>query len=125
MQRARLSELWRYYQAGIANTAFGLGSYAVLVWLGLNIYVAQLVAHLLGVAFNYITYSRHVFRDATPAKLRFLLSYGVNYIVSLATLAVIVRFVASPYLAGILTAGIVSIVNYFALKHLVFLSKAA
>ncbi|KQS03397.1 hypothetical protein ASG11_03255 [Sphingomonas sp. Leaf357] len=125
MSRERLIELWRYYQAGIANTAFGLGMYALLVWLGLNMYAAQLVAHTLGVAFNYLTYSRHVFRDADPAKLRFLLSYAVNYLVGLATLAAIAQFIVSPYLAGLLAAGIVSIVNYFALKHLVFMGKAA
>ena len=123
--RVRLGELWRYYQAGIANTAFGLCTYAILVWFGLNMYVAQFLAHMLGVAFNYLTYSRHVFRDAKPAKLRFLASYAVNYLVGLATLAALAQFVASPYLAGLLAAGLVSIVNYFALKKLVFLVKAA
>ena len=119
----RLIELWRYYQAGIANTVFGLGLYTVLVWLGLNMYLAQFAAHTLGVAFNYLTYSRHVFRDAKPAKLRFLISYSINYLMGLATLAAIAQFVASPYISGFLTAGAVSVVNYFILKHLVFLRK--
>lgn len=123
ISRDRVVELWRFYQAAIANTAFGLGLYALLIWLGLNMYVAQLVAHMLGVAFNYLTYSRHVFRDANPAKLRFIISYAANYLVGLAALATIAHFVASPYVAGILAVGIVSIVNYFALKHLVFLGK--
>lgn len=118
--RERLLELWRYYQAGIANTAFGLIAYAVLVWLGLDMYVAQLVAHLMGMAFNYVTYSSHVFRGAAPARMRFVVSYAINYAVGLATLALVARFVASPYAAGIVTAGIVSVINYFALKHLVF-----
>lgn len=123
LSRDRLLELWRYYQAGIANTAFGLGMYATFVWFGLNMYLAQLVAHTLGVAFNYLTYSRHVFRDAPPAKLRFILSYVGNYLVGLATLAAIAQVVQSPYVDGILAAGIVSVINYFALKHLVFLGK--
>ncbi|WP_175488116.1 GtrA family protein [Sphingomonas sp. NFR04] len=125
MTRARLQELWRYYQMGVLNTAFGLGMYAALVWLGMNMFVAQLTAHLLGMAFNYLTYSRHVFRDAGPAKLRFALSYGVNYLLGLATLALISRFVASPYIAGLMSAVIVSVVNYFALKSLVFRRRAA
>lgn len=123
MSRSRLVELWRYYQAGIANTAFGLAAYSLFVWLGLNMYVAQLVAHTLGVAFNYLTYSRHVFRDASPAKLRFVISYAGNYLVGLATLAAVAQVVASPYLAGIVSAGIVSVINYFALKHLVFRAR--
>lgn len=125
LSRARLIELWRYYQMGVLNTAFGLGTYALLVWLGLNMFVAQLVSHLLGMAFNYLTYSRHVFRDAAPAKLRFVLSYGVNYLVGLATLAAVSQVIASPYGAGIVSAVLVSIVNYFALKYLVFRTKAA
>jgi putative flippase GtrA len=79
----------------------------------------------MGMTFNYFTYSRHVFRDAAPAKLRFMLSYGVNYLIGLAALAVVSRFVASPYLAGLGAAVIVSVINYFALKHLVFKTNAA
>lgn len=107
------------------NTAFGLAAYSLFVWLGMNMFVAQLVSHLMGMTFNYFTYSRHVFRDAGPAKLRFVLSYGVNYLVGLAVLAVVSRFIASPYLAGFAAAVIVSVINYFALKHLVFKAQAA
>ncbi|MBB4839728.1 putative flippase GtrA [Sphingomonas kyeonggiensis] len=125
LSRERLIELWRYYQAGVVNTAFGLGAYALLVWLGLNMFVAQLVAHVAGVAFNYITYSRHVFRDAGPAKLRFTMSYVVNYLIGLATLACVALFIKSPYLAGLISAVLVSIINYFILKHFIFVRKPA
>ncbi|QGP79717.1 GtrA family protein [Sphingobium sp. CAP-1] len=124
LTRARLIELWRYYQMGVLNTAFGLGTYALLVAVGLNMFLAQLVSHLLGMGFNYLTYSRHVFRDAAPAKLRFVLSYGVNYLLGLGTLWAISRVIASPYIAGLLSAVIVSIVNYFALKFLVFRARS-
>jgi len=56
--------LWRYYQAGIVNTLFGYGLFALFVKLGLNMYLAQICAHVLGAAFNYYSYSRHVFHDA-------------------------------------------------------------
>lgn len=124
LSRARLVELWRYYQMGVVNTAFGLGTYALLVWLGVNMFAAQLISHLLGMGFNYVTYSRHVFRGAAPAKLRFVISYGANYLLGLATLWAISRFVPSPYVAGLLSAIIVSVVNYFALKFLVFRARA-
>jgi putative flippase GtrA len=123
--RPRLLEIWRYYQAGIINTAFGITAYSLLVWLGMNMFAAQLVAHLMGMAFNYLTYSRHVFRDAAPAKLRFILSYGANYMLSAAALAVVARFIASPYLAGLTAMAIVSVIFYFALKHLVFRPRSA
>jgi len=124
LSRARLIELWRYYQMGLLNTGFGVGAYALLVWLGMNMYAAQLVSHLMGMGFNYFTYSRHVFRNAAPAKLRFVISYGVNYLLGLAALAGVSRFIASPYIAGLLAALIVSVINYFALKYLVFRNRA-
>ena len=96
LSRARLVEIWRYYQAGLLNAGFGFGAYALLVWLGLNIFVAQILSHLAGTLFNYLTYSRHVFRDAPPAKLRFGLSYMGNYLLGLAALAGTGRVFASP-----------------------------
>ena len=122
--RARIVEIWRYYQAGIINTAFGLAIYSLFVWLGMNIFLAQLLAQVIGVAFNYFTYSNHVFPTAGPAKLRFMLSYVVGYFVALGTLALVARFVRSPYLAGAISALIVSVINYFVLKNLVFRTRA-
>lgn len=120
---ARLWELARYYQAGALNAAFGYGLYALLVRAGLNLYVAQLVAHILGVAFNYVTYSRHVFRDAGPAKRRFVLSYAVNYAISLGFLALARQFVSSPYVAGAIAIVLTSLVNYVMLKKVVFVKR--
>lgn len=123
LRSERVIEIVRYYQAGIVNTLFGLGAYSALVAAGLNIYAAQAISHVAGMAFNYLTYSRHVFRDAGPAKTRFVLSYAVNYLASVATLALVARFLANPYVAGILSAFIVSVGNYFALKLVVFRAK--
>ncbi len=120
----RMLEIWRYYQAGIVNTLFGLGLFALLLRLGFNMYAAQLIAHVIGMAFNYLSYSRHVFRDAAPAKLRFILSYAANYLAGVTTLWIVAHIIPSPYLAGFLASLLVSLVNYFALKYLVF-GKAA
>lgn len=124
-RRARLIELWRYGQAGAVNAAFGFAVYSAFVWLGFNIFVAQILATLIGIAFNYLTYSRHVFRDAGPAKLRFAISYAGNYLVSLAALAVASRLFHSPYAAGLAAIVATATVNYFALKYLVFRRAAA
>lgn len=123
LSSARWLELWRYYQAGVVNTLFGFGLYAVLVHGGMNIFAAQIVSHFSGAAFNYVTYSRHVFRDAGPAKLRFALSYVVNYAISVAALAVLARAFASPYVAGLLATLITSLINYAMLKLAVFVVR--
>lgn len=120
-----LGRLLRYYQAGIVNTAFGYALYASFVAIGFNMYVAQITAHVIGVVFNYFTYSRYAFRDAQPSKSRFILSYVVNYLLGLATLATVAQFIRSPYLAGAVTMVSVSLANYFILKHFVFFRQRA
>ena len=120
MNRAHLFEILRYLVAGAINTLFGYGLYAALLWLGLERYSAQAIGYVIGTAFNYVTYSRGVFRDAAPAKLRFAMSYAVNYLISLGGLIVVSRFVANAYLAGAVTTMAVVVVNYLVLKKLVF-----
>ena len=115
--------LWRYYQAGVVNTAFGFCLYALFVWMGMNIYLAQILSHTLGVVFNYFSYSRYAFADSQASKIRFGLSYIGNYFLGLACLAVVAQFIVSPYLAGLVSTLFVSLVNFFVLNKLVFNSK--
>lgn len=121
----RVRELIRFYQAALLNTAFGIGTYMLLVALGVNMYAAQAIAHVLGMAFNYVTYSRHVFRDSKPAKSRFIASYGLHYLLGLGALAGISQFIANPYIAGIGASLVVSVINYFVLRNLVFKARKA
>jgi putative flippase GtrA len=88
-------------------------------------YVAQICAHVLGVALNYFSYIRHVFRDSEASKLRFLLSYAFNYLLGLTSLAAASLVIQSPYVAGIISICFVSLVNYFVLKNLVFFERTA
>ena len=119
------TRVFRYYQAGIANTLFGYGLYVLLVWLGLSPYLAQLLAHVIGVGFNYITYSRLAFPDAKAAKLRFLIFYTVTYLLSAALLATALQFFPSPYIAGLAAAVVASVINYFILRQFVFLAPTS
>ena len=116
----RFSEIARYYQAGAINAGVGFGLYSFFVWLSFNIFIAQILSHMIGVTFNYFTYSRHVFRNRAPAKMRFVISYGANYVLSLAILVGVSTVEHSPYVAGLVTIILTSVINYFALKHLVF-----
>lgn len=113
-------QVLRYYQAGIVNTLFGYGSYAALVWLSLDMFVAQLVSHVLGTLFNYFTFSHYAFAGDAGSPLRFVASYAVNYLLSLGVLWGLSRVIASPYLAGLVAIVIVSAINFVILKRFVF-----
>lgn len=115
--------LWRYYQVGVLNTLFGYGTFAALVALGMNMYAAQIVSHIAGMAFNYISYSRYAFGDRQASKGRFILSYIANYFIGLFFIWAAARLIPSPYIDGVISIVFTSLVNYFMLKFLVFRTK--
>jgi putative flippase GtrA len=117
-------QLLRYYQAGIANSVFGYGLYALLVAATLNPYAAQAIAHVAGMVFNWFTYSRHAFAEVQGSRLRFIVSYAVNYLFSLVALKLFTMAGLNPYAAGLISLIIVSLINYFVLARLVFAGPA-
>jgi len=119
-----LTRLARYYGVAAINTAWGYGVYAALVALGINLFAAQLLAHLIGVAFNYFSYSLGVFRRAPQSKAAYVLAYGVNYLVSLGFLALFHRAGLSPYLSGLCTLVCASLTNFLVLSRFVFRAPA-
>ena len=121
----RFGQLIRFYQAALINTVFGFGLYALLIRAGLNLYLAQIVAQIAGVAFNYLTYSRHVFHDQRGDKRMFVAAYLVNYLVNLALLALFHRGGMSSYAAGLAATIVASLINFFVLKRVVFTRAAA
>lgn len=118
-----LHRIWRYYAVGIINTIFGYGIYSLLIYVGLTMYMAQAVGHIIGVSFNYFSYSRHVFRSTPSSKPRFIISYTLNYFIGVAILAVTAHIFSSPYIAGLSTMLIASFVNFFILRRFVFIDE--
>jgi putative flippase GtrA len=116
-------QIFRFYQAAVINTLFGFGCYAALVVLGMDRYVAQSCAQLAGTIFNYFTYSRYVFRGIQGSIWRFAAVYLLNWGVNVALLAALSHVIANPYLAGLITVGLASVINYLALKFTVFVDR--
>ena len=121
----RFGQVLRFYQAAAVNTVFGFGLYALLLWAGLNLYLAQVVAQVAGVSFNYFIYSRHVFREERSDKRVFVAAYVVNYLVNLALLALFHRVTRSSYAAGLAATIAASLINFLVLKRVVFTRRAA
>ena len=119
LQVSELSRIWRFYQAAIVNTVFGVSVYTVLVWFGTNMYIAHITSHVIGIIFNYFTYSRYTFA-AQGSKLKFGFSYVANYVIGLAFLALAAQFSSNPYVCGLAAAGAVSVINYLVLSRFVF-----
>ena len=117
----RFSLLWKYYGVGAINTAFGYSLYSVIIFLGVNLFIAQLISHCTGVVFNYFMFKKHVFKGTQPNIVRYIGAYIVNYFIGLGALYIVSRFFHSPYIAGFIALLIISTINFFVLRYLVFL----
>jgi putative flippase GtrA len=122
---APVAQLWRFIKIGVVNTLFGYALYALMVAIGLQLYVAQIVATVIAIIFNYFTYGRYVFGGIRPSRLRFLLSYALNYLVSLGALALSAAILRSPYLAGLLATAVAAAINFIVLRRFVFISPSS
>lgn len=112
--------VFRFYQAGALNALVGYAGYALFVALGMNIFLAQICAHLAGMAFNFLTYSRYVFRGHPASLVRYFAAYAGQYVISVSALWVAASAGLNPYLAGLAAIGFISVVNYFVLKVFVY-----
>lgn len=108
------SRLVRFLFAGGLNTAFGLVVYTALALTALPTLAVVVLSNCIGIAFNFFTSGRMVFRDLSPRRLpRFVLSYGV---VILANWLLIVRL--SPLVGGRILAMLVIVGPMAALSYL-------
>lgn len=77
----------RFLAVGVLNTAFGYGLFLALVHLPIPLWLALLLSHTLGVAFNFKTTGGIVFANRDNRRvLQFALVYAVLYFANLGAL---------------------------------------
>ncbi|WP_375391042.1 GtrA family protein [uncultured Sphingomonas sp.] len=117
--------LVRFYGIAAINTLFGYGVYAGFIALGVNLFVAQILSQVIGVCFNYFSYSRGVFRRPPGSKAAYIGAYVVNYLAGLTFLAGFHAMGLSDYLAGLATLLCASLLNFLVLSRFVFRAPKA
>lgn len=81
------AEVLRFGLAGALNTAFGFAVYSAAVLLGAQPFLALLLATVIGVFFNFLTFGSFAFRRLDARRLpRFIAAYAVIYFFNLALL---------------------------------------
>ncbi len=103
-QKARF---FRFLLVGMLNTAVGYGLFALFIYLGLHYALANLVATILAVCFNFISTRKLVFKQTgggrgTATAVRFALVYAVLYGVNVGLLTALLITGITEYLAGLL-----------------------
>lgn len=119
--RSVVAQVARFIFAGIINTLVGYGIYFILVTFAIPYLLAFTISTILGVLFNYLTYSRFVFkRRGRKEAFLFAILYIVNYLVGLELLHMLVWAKLDPRLAGAFNMVIISALSYILQKKIVF-----
>jgi putative flippase GtrA len=111
----------RFLVMGAVNTGFSYGIYAVLVYLGLNYALSNLVSLVLGILFSFRTQSKFVFQHARSyVFLRYIGVWAVIYCINVGTIAMLLRLGLNAYIAGALAIIPTAVSSYFLQKLFVF-----
>src|SRR6266568_9350842 len=88
----RPAEFISFVAMGALNTCFGYCIYAFMVFMGYQPPLALLVANGLGIGFNFLTFSKVVFKNLNWKRApHFLVIYGINYLANVWMLSVVQR----------------------------------
>lgn len=111
----------RFVLVGMLNAAFGYTVYSVFILLGVPPWLALLIATCLGIAFNFLTFGRLVFKNSARRLFpRFALTYGGMYLANLVVLKSLIFSGLHPLIAQALSLPAIVPCTYFALRLLVF-----
>lgn len=111
----------RFLAVGLLNTLFGYGVFAALVLAGVPPMPALVLTYVVGIAFNFFTTRRFVFRDSSRSSLpRFVAAYGVIYLFNVALFRLVEAAGAGPLLAQALCLPVVAVFSFFLFKLHVF-----
>ena len=114
----------RFIIVGVANTAFGYGLFALLIYLGLHYALASFIGTILGVLFNFFTTGRLVFQNMDSKRLPCFFSvYGCTYVFGVIGLGILDAAGLDMYRAGLLLIPPSAIFSYFLNCHYVFGGK--
>lgn len=114
----------RFLLVGAVNTTFGYGLFALLTWTGLPYPLAIGLATLGGIAFNFQTIGKLVFKGTKGpigSRLwRFVCVYSVVYLINLCSVAGLLFSGVGIYLANGLMILPLAVLTYILQRKFVF-----
>lgn len=111
----------RFLLVGLLNTVVGYGLFAFFTWLGLVYPLAIGMATLAGIAFNFQSTGRLVFRGAPWSRMgRFAGVYAVIYGLNVAAVALLLGAGLNVYAANALVILPLALIAYLLQQKFVF-----
>ena len=115
------SRLARFAAGGLLNTGFGYLVFALALRLGLAVPAALVTSTICGVAFNFQTSRRLVFRSKETGLLfRFTLVYLALIVVNYAAISALQSCGLRPGAGQAMLVPPMALAAFFAQRHLVF-----
>lgn len=117
------SQIIKFLSVGVLNTVFGYAVYAILIFVSVSYLTALFVATIAGVIFNYFSFGRMVFygRSGWFVFGKFVIAYGVVYVVNAALLSVLTKeFLFSPYVGQIICIPLSVLLSWLAMNYWVY-----
>lgn len=131
---ARITPLLRhavvkFAGVGVLNTLLTLAIiFGLTAWFGVGDARANLAGYLAGLAFSFVLNRRWTFRSdaaALPALARFLLVFGMSYLLNVAVVLGLIRLGLNNYLAHMAGMPFYSVAFYLGCRHVAFPAVAA
>lgn len=114
----------RFLFVGGLNTIVGYGSFALLIFFGLNYLIANTISYIIGVIHSYLWNKNFTFKSKNKSiseVIRFIFVYIVNYLIGLGVLYILVDKIGlDKYLAGALNLIITTLISWFGHKYFSF-----
>ena len=117
MADTSLTKLIKFGLVGVLNTIFGYLVYAALVLLGATPGLALAVAYVVGVAWNYMTHAKLVFKSrAGRGLLGYVGIYVLIYLANAVLLQMTINLGVAPLIAQAVLAVLFAGISFFAIS---------
>jgi len=114
----------RFLFVGVLNTVFGYAVYALLIYLKMHYFLAQLFASVLAITHHYLWNKYFTFRipeKSVSEIVRFVSVYAISYLLNMAVLYIsIEKFTMNAYVSGVICLFVTTIISYLGHKHVSF-----
>ena len=119
--KAQTLHIVRFLVVGMFNTAFSYAIYAGFLFIGFGYQLANLMALVMGILFSFKTQGHLVFKNTDNRFFgRFLVSWVLIYLCTIALIGRIIALGFNPYWAGALALPFSVALSYLTQKYFVF-----
>lgn len=118
-------EVYKFILVGILNTAIGLSTIFLGLYLGFGNLMANIFGYAVGLVSAYLLNKYFVFKTKKNAfKKRelffFIMTFALSYLANIMVLYFLLHFGAHPYLAQTFAMGTYSVINFLLNKFITF-----